>query len=83
MLYTTYCQRSIEFEGERDWEYPTLTEAQTRVEELLGNGYDEAWVEPASEAEALDILEAEVAGLRGKLSNRNRQIRDLRRSLRS
>jgi len=82
MTYTTYARRA-QFETERDWDYPSLKLAEERVKQLLGNGYDEAWVEPASEAEALEILEAEVASLRARLTHRNRQIRDLRRSLRS
>lgn len=81
MNYEVYAERQG-FQSELCWVYTSIEAAETAVQRLLDNGYDEAWIYPASEAQALELLEAEVASLRPKLRNRNRQIRDLRRALR-
>ena len=81
MKYNVYCKRTG-FDSEWVWEYDDIITAQTCVTELLDRGSNKAWIEPASEAEAIQILEAEVASLKGRLKSRNRQIRDLRRSIR-
>ena len=82
MRYNVYCQLTGQ-EAQWAWEYPTIQEAEAAVVDLLGErGYDHAWIEPASAADALEVLEAEVASLKAKVKTRNRQIRDLRRQLR-